>query len=490
MSGSNSGPLNYPIVMTRAGVLPQPPAALLAQLIQLVNFGTDALGNQVMTPMPGYTANLPGSLIEDISSTDTAALVVCDQARVELINSLTPFGANAFLMSQLGQLFGIPSGTTENVQCTVIFTGTVGFMIQAGFVVSDGTHTYVVQQGGIIGASGSSAPLLAVSPQAGSFPCPAGTVTQFGTSVPLSITLSVTNPLDGTGGNTTETEQAYRLRVLQASVVACQGTPAFLKTLLQAIPGVVPNQVAVQSAGAGWKVICGGSSPDPYAIANAIYQAVPSISSLASSVMGVGSVTQANPGLVTTVLNHGYASGQGVTFSGCLGMVSLNIGVYTVTVIDEKTFTIGVNTTALPAYTGGGVVAPNLRNNLISITDYPDIYQIPFVTPPSQLVAVVLTWNAASSIASGPVVSQLAQGAIVTFVNAVPAGAPLNLLAMQEAVMDAVDAVIDRQQISKMIWSVSINNVTTAPSAGTSLIFGDSESYFQTSPASVTVAQG
>jgi hypothetical protein len=491
MSESLEDPLRYPIVMTKAGALPQAPADLRTQLVQLVTFGTDPEGNQVMTPQPGFTDGLPGSLIEDIVSTDTAALVLCDRARVELVNSMTPWGANAFLMNQLGNLFGIPSGTSTNVSVGVVFTGTVGFMIQIGFQVSDGTHVFIVQQPGIIPQSGHTPSLLAVAVQTGIFPVPASTVLQIITSVPSVIALTVNNPLAGSGGATVETEQAYRLRILQASIVGCQGSPAFLKTLLMAVPGVVPTQVGIQGVtGVGWKVICGGANPDPYAIAAAIYQAMPDINTLVSSTMSVAGVTQANPGVVTTSLNHGYANGQIVTFSGVNGMTQLNTGSYTVTVVDTKRFSIGVNTTAFGAYTSGGVVAPNLRNNLVSIFDYPDTYQVPFVTPPAQTTQVALTWNAVSTLLAGAVVSQLMQSAIIGYINAVPVGQPVNIFAMQEIVQDAVETLVPPQNLSRMIWTVTANGVVIPPTAGTGLCYGDSESYWATNTGLVTVTQG
>ena len=425
---------NYPIVMTQAGALPQAPTDLLAQLIQLVTFGTDPNGNRVMTPSPGYTAGLPGSLIEDISSTDTAALVLCDRARVELINSLTPWGANAFILNQLGQLLGVPSGTTTNVSVGLVFSGTVNFMISRGFVVSDGIVSFVVQEGGIIGALGVSGVLTAVATQ-GAFTVAAGSVTQIVTSLTGTIQLSVTNPFDGTGGATTETEQAYRVRVLQASIVACQGSAAFLKTLLMNIQGVVLNQVGVQAVGnGGWKVICGGANPDPYAIANAIYQALPDISTLQSSVMAVASVAdQCRSGDVGAEPRLCHRAGGDV--QRCAGHDAAQHRLLHRDGGQPDHFTIGVNTTSFGAYASGGVIAPNLRNNLITITDYPDVYQIPFVTPPAQSVAVVLTWNAVSILASGPVISQLAATEMVNYMNALAVGQPINLFALEEAVV-------------------------------------------------------
>ena len=69
--------------ISAAGAQPTPPATLLGELI-----------NNVIATNPGYTANLPGSLVEDISSTDVQAMAAIDQACVDLINSMSPFSAD------------------------------------------------------------------------------------------------------------------------------------------------------------------------------------------------------------------------------------------------------------------------------------------------------------------------------------------------------------------------------------------------------------
>ncbi|WP_420488937.1 hypothetical protein [Phytobacter diazotrophicus] len=56
---------------------------------------------------PGLTTDLPGSLIEDIVSTDVGALLVCDQARVDLINSVGPLKTNLTMLNLLAQQSGI-----------------------------------------------------------------------------------------------------------------------------------------------------------------------------------------------------------------------------------------------------------------------------------------------------------------------------------------------------------------------------------------------
>ena len=143
---------NLPTVLGPAGLLPQSPASLLNQLLALV-----------IKTNPGYTANLPGSLIEDISSTDVAALVLMDQMRVEMLNSLTPRGCNAFVLNQLGQIYGIQVGASTNTSVFVVFTGLPGFVIGKGFTVTDGNYQYAVVDGGVIGGSGQSQPLFATA---------------------------------------------------------------------------------------------------------------------------------------------------------------------------------------------------------------------------------------------------------------------------------------------------------------------------------------
>lgn len=87
---------SLPLVMTPAGPTPTPPSLLQQTLI-----------DSVAATNPGYTANLPASLIEDISSTDVGAMVVIDQARVDAVASVTPYGANAYVLGQMGVMFGL-----------------------------------------------------------------------------------------------------------------------------------------------------------------------------------------------------------------------------------------------------------------------------------------------------------------------------------------------------------------------------------------------
>ena len=99
-------PLNF----DSSGPVASTPSAIQAALIALV------------TQMaPGYTANLPGALIEDLSSTDVGAIITLDQARVDAVNSVTPYAANPFILLQQGLMFGLPQNTATNGQADVVF---------------------------------------------------------------------------------------------------------------------------------------------------------------------------------------------------------------------------------------------------------------------------------------------------------------------------------------------------------------------------------
>jgi len=267
-----------PVVMSSEGAVVTSPANIRSTLV----------GNVAATN-PGYTSNLPGTLIEDIASTDVAAIAQCDQARVDAINSITPYGANAFVLAMLGAQSGIAQGKPTNTSVYVTFSGSVGYVIPPGFIVSDGAYQYVIQDGGTVGTGGSSQPLYAIASQSGSWAVAANTVTQTITSVPSPYTLTVTNALAGTPGAASESVDSYRSRVIEAEQVTGTGTASFIKTNVKKVPGVQPRLVSVVFVPSGWEVIVGGG--DPYQVAGAIYSSVLDISSLQGSATTARNIT-------------------------------------------------------------------------------------------------------------------------------------------------------------------------------------------------------
>ncbi|MBV8060459.1 MAG: baseplate J/gp47 family protein [Alphaproteobacteria bacterium] len=298
--------MTLPTVITAAGVQPTPPADLRAELVALIT-----------ATNPGFTADLPASLVEDIVSTDTGALVVIDSAKVDLINSMTPYGANEQLLIQLGNVYGTTLGEATNTSGYCVFSGPIGFLIAKGFTVSDGTYQYVVQDGGIIGGGGATIPLYVVASQSGSWSVPANTITQLVTSVPLPYVVTVTNPLAGLPGNADgESYESFRARTLDAGLAASMGMASYLKTLLKNVNGVQQNLVAVQQQSPGWKVICGGG--DPYQVAYAIFTALFDITSL------VGSLTTGRN--ITVSINDFPDTYQVVYVNPPQEVVTMNIG--------------------------------------------------------------------------------------------------------------------------------------------------------------------
>ena len=262
-----------PLIMTTQGAQPTPPATILAALIAAVT-----------ADVPGYTASLPGSLIEDISSTDVAAIALCDTARVELVNSLTPYGANGFILNQLGEIYGVHLGAATTTSAYITVFGDAGFVIPVGFTVSDGTYQYVAQDGGVIQSDGASDQLYVVSSTLGSWAVPANTITQIVSSVPAGYGLTVTNTAAGIPGTTAQTIDQYRSLVLQAGKAVATSMQSLVKTALNNVAGTQQRLISVQQASlAGWEIIVGGG--DPYAVAAAILASVADISMLVGSVI-------------------------------------------------------------------------------------------------------------------------------------------------------------------------------------------------------------
>ncbi|HXS04879.1 MAG TPA: baseplate J/gp47 family protein [Rhodanobacter sp.] len=464
-----------PVVIDANGPVATPAATLRQDIL-----------NAVASTNPGYTANLPGSLVEDILSTDTSSLAMIDQARVDAINSVSPYGANVAVLNQLGVQFGLSLGAPSNASVLVVFTGSAGYVLSPGFLVSDGTHQYALQDGGVIPTSGVSSPLFAVCTVSDSFAIPANTVTQIVTSVDAAYTMAVNNPQAGTPTESAESVESYRSRILQAGRVASVGTPAYLLTLLQAIIGVQSNRVSINQVSGGWQVICGGG--DPYQVGLAMLQGAGDIALLTGSQLAITGMTNANPVVVTTNLNHGYAVGQTVVVKGATPS-GFNV-TYTIASVTAKTFTTTTNGSGFGTYTGGAKLTPNPRNVGVSIFQNPNIYNLTYVNPPAQVVLMSVLWNTTlPNFTAGASVNQSAAPALQSYINSIVVGQPINMLEMTAVFQEATSDIIDAINITTLTFTVTINGVVTSPSAGTSIITSDPESYFSASATAVTVSQ-
>ncbi len=476
--------MTLPIVVSAAGVQPQTPQAVLARLIAAV-----------VATNPGYTANLPASLIEDISSTDVAAILMSDTAFIDALNSLTPFGINEFLLAQLGEQFGVPLNQANNTSVYVRFTGTPGFQIAKGFVVTDGVYQYQIPDGGIVGedqgfGQGVSDLLYAVATISGSWAVGVGTVSALVTSVPNTVDLTVTNPAPGLPATESQSAESYRAQVWQAGLASTQGIVTMLKTLVGNVTGVQQRLISVRQRAGLWQVIVGGG--DPYEVAYAIERSGMNIALLTGSVLEITAITKAANAQITTALNHGKSVGDSITIDDVVGMTQINGLTGTVqSVPSEKVLTVNINSTGFSNYISGGEITPNDRNIEVSVNNYPDSYDIVFINPPQQSVDVTLTWNTtATNFVSASAVAQLGAPALADYINAIPVGQPINIFQMEEVFTLAIASILDPALVTRMVFSVSINGVGTSPNAGTGIVEGDPESYFLTTSTNITITQG
>lgn len=373
----------------------------------------------VAAAQPDYTGNLPLTLIEDISATDTGAICTMDQARVDAVNSVTPYGANPFILQQQGAMYGLPQGQPTNTSVTVIFSSSsVGLSFPAGFLVSDGSYQYAIQEAAVIGESGDSLATFAVATQPGSWTPGAGTVTQLASSLQSGYSATVTNPNAGTAGNSTgESVESYRSRILQGAKASAQSMSAMIKTALAAIPGVPANLISVvQNPTTGQlKVICGGG--DPYQVALAIFTSTD----------------------LWPMLSGATASGTTTT---------------------------------------------------VSIIEGPDTYDVSFVTPKAQTTTLSLTWQTSvSNFTQGSQVDQAGQTALLSWVNTITVGQPMNLVKAQSVFLAAVANLLSADQFESFTWAVTIGGSPVSPTSGTQLIPSDPEGYFSAAPAAVSVQQ-
>ena len=326
--------------MTSQGLQPRKPADLRTEI-------TDRVG----AARPGYTANLPSSLIEDVASTETAAVVESDQFLVDLVNSVSPWAANPFMLKALGEVYDVQPAVRTNTSVYQVFYGPPGFVVVQGFTVSDGTANYVAQEGGIIGESRQSLPIYCVSPMAGAWPVPAGTVTQLETSVPSDIMnagFGTVNPADGIASQRGESIEEFRDRVWTAGLASSTGMGRLLKTYLWRIPGVEKRLVSVRQdlATGRYIVLVGGG--DPYQVAYAIYFALFWTVGLLPAPIEIVDISNENPAVVTTAYKHNLQDGMieridGVRAKGWL--TTINGQDFPITWLSTHTFSIPFDNT-------------------------------------------------------------------------------------------------------------------------------------------------
>lgn len=439
---------------------------------------------------PGLTTELPGSIIEDMASTGAGALLVADQARIDLIHSVGPNTANLTMLTELAQQYGVPSQKSEGLTTVpVVFSSqNIGFLVPRGFIVSDGTNQFSTNDVAVIRNNGTTSPVTVTATQSGSFTVPVGSVTTVVTSVPTNITLTCTNLTAGTPASDAETNAAFRFRVWDAGMATVQGYPGFIRTALNEVANIDPRQVSVVQNGDKWVVLCGGG--DIYEMAAAIFKSAGDITRLSASSLNVTGITNANPGVVSTDFTHGFSTGQVIRIAGATGITGINNTNLTITVIDANSFSIGIDTTAAGTWTGGGVITPNLRNNTVAINDWPDTYSVPFVQPLQQLITINFEWATQNlNYLSDQTLLALVQEPVIAYVNGIYAGQPLNIGKLKDVFYQAINSTIDMTLITTLNVSVTVNGVLTPVDAGTDIISGDRFSYWYIQSSGVSVSE-
>ncbi len=469
-----------PLVMTLAGPVPTP----ITTIQQTTIANASAL-------TPDYTAVLPGSLIEDMVDTSVGAVTQADLARVDAINAVTPLGANAFVLAMQGAMLGISQGLQTNTSVAVVFTATsggspaVGLVIPAGVLVGDGAYQYATQSSVTTISGGVTEQVAAVATQSGSWAVAAGSVTTVISGAPAGFVLTVTNPSAGAPGGTAQTVQSYRAQILAAEQVTVQGTGGYISRALENIPGVQSRLILVEAVSGSLKIIC-GLTVDQKLIAGAIYNSVADVSTLTGSQLAITGISAATDAVITTNYNSGSAVGTVLPVTGATPTAYNTT--YTVTGVSGTSITTSTNSSGFGAYTSGAVFNPNPRNVSTTITDGPNTYLIVFVNPPNQVVTGTVTWATnLPSFASISQVNQLSAAAFVVYINALQVGQPINLLEMTAVFQQAVASVLAAPNISALTFSISINGSVTAPSAGTSIIPGDPESFYSAAANAFTV---
>lgn len=261
--------------ITASGLVPRDPLDIKADLTA-----------RVSRARPGYTANIPGSMIDDILGTDVAAVTLMEQARVDTINSLTSATAQPNILNKMATQLGIQAGTTTNGSVDVqANNSTPGFVFNKGFIISDGNKQYILSSATAVKPDGTTSLMNFVCQTPGTFAIPRNTVNIVVTPLPSGITVNLTNPQDGVPGAVQEDISEFRARVLETQRAVAQGFLTTLRTTLQQVPGVSSRLISIAMNGtgitSGYRVLVGGG--DETDVATAIFNSMFDLPALTQS---------------------------------------------------------------------------------------------------------------------------------------------------------------------------------------------------------------
>lgn len=463
-----------PVIMTSSGAVPTDVTTI-----------RDTLDASITLASPGYTSRLPGTLVEDLLSTDTASVAACDQARVDAINSIPATTVNEYLLTQLGACKGILQNESLNTRAYVQFTGPPGVLIPKGFQVSDGVHIYSVATTTVISSTGSATSLsMVVAQDSGVWDIAIGSINQV-INQPTQGTITVSNPVIGLPYSQ-ESMDEYRSRVLTADSMGVQGSPAYIKSQLASVSGVILRSLSVKAYGTGYLVCAAGG--DIMDIASALYQSIGDITLLRGSSITITGATQASPCTITTAINHNLVSGMSVTISGALGMTELN-GSHVVTVLSPTTFTIPVDTTASPTYQGSGFLVNNSALQTVTIYEGSDAYDIVFLLAQPQVLSLVITWSGLPNllVTNQEVAANFAPAAL-DYINSLTTGSSINLQVLKNSLTNSLEAG-SIAGFTELNVEVLIDGQAVSPTEGSLIIDLDEFCYPMLSLENIQVTQ-
>lgn len=170
-----------------------------------------------------------------------------------------------------------------------------------------------------------------------------------------NIADSFASPLDGISNPaiTDATEAPYAIAAWGDSLTTARWGVGFCNQLAALLGRPVLNMgIGGQTAG---QISARHASASRYWPCTTIIEAGTNDIGRAFAIVGI---TQASPGVVTTSLPHGLATGQSILIDGIVGPSQLNLVPLTVTVLSPTTFSIGIDTTHYAAWTSGGIGAP------------------------------------------------------------------------------------------------------------------------------------
>lgn len=429
------------------------------------------------TYSPKAAFNSPGSPDENILSVASVAVAMIQRSIIDSVFSINPLASNPLFLDSFAKIYGVARGDVSNGSATIIVTAPVGLIIPQYSIFQDvNGNTYRNYDAGTCGSDGTCQLVVYASNFIDS-PILAHTINIVVTNF-LGKSVTCDNPENGNQGVQAQTDAEFRRDILDAGLVLCKSTPAFVKTMVGKIAGVVKRTINLGEVNGKYVITASGG--DPIQVAGAIFLSMFDfffLSAIRNDITYISA--DGTNALIAFKYIPGLAVGDTFQISNAPAPFDGENDTWTGTVAgyyDPHTIIVNITLPQGFNYSGGAYLTNDSRNMQETVYDGIDPYVIRWVSPIAIVIDVQVDYVVlGNDIIDNATIQANGEATLTSYLNSLSPNSPINLTYLENLFSSNAYAVIPPESLGDIKVSVSTNGVPIQEQNGAILL--DSFSY-------------